>query len=360
MRKREATQIGREFRTLRPTPARATIAAAMTRTKPHHRLLPAGMLLMTAVVALSSCLGPVANRPPVARFDATPREGYAPFTVHFSAVASTDPDGDSLRYAWDFGDGKTGEGKTIDHVFYEGSYEVTLEVFDPRGGVDAAATTVIARDVPDGYIVRNFEWVYDGRTRYWSMLIPWNLYQTYRGRLRTTLAGAYAYGDYVADPLDDPTLAEYSDVLWNLVDGRRLDFIECALSFVQGAIAYQPDPSGREWPLYPLETLVDGIGDCEDTSILLVSLLRSKGVASDLAFVDTDGDRTPDHILVLVEISKAEAAQLACPDGPHGTVLMLDRSLYAVAETAVEGTPLPLGCDPWDLTVDDIAQVWSF
>ena len=32
-----------------------------------------------------------------------------------------------------------------------------------------------------------------------------------------------------------------------------------------------------EYPRYPIETLVDQTGDCEDTSALLISLLESLG-----------------------------------------------------------------------------------
>jgi len=39
---------------------------------------------------------------------------------------------------------------------------------------------------------------------------------------------------------------------------------------------------------------------------------------------------------------------------------MLDGVRYAVAETASDGLPIPLGCDPWGLSPDDVLQVWPF
>ena len=47
------------------------------------------------------------NRSPIAKVSANPAGGAAPLTVQFSTAGTTDPDGDTLKYAWDFdGDGK--------------------------------------------------------------------------------------------------------------------------------------------------------------------------------------------------------------------------------------------------------------
>ncbi len=54
--------------------------------------------------------------------------------VVFDASGTTDINGDKLSYVWDFGDGETGDGKTISHLYRKsGRYEVKLKVKDDSG-----------------------------------------------------------------------------------------------------------------------------------------------------------------------------------------------------------------------------------
>ncbi len=78
-----------------------------------------------------------ANRPPHAVANADVTSGGLPLTVNFDGSASSDPDGDSLRYSWDFGDGTTGEGAIVQHEYtIKGTYNVVLTVSDrPLGGL---------------------------------------------------------------------------------------------------------------------------------------------------------------------------------------------------------------------------------
>ena len=57
-----------------------------------------------------------ANVAPVASFTATPDTGPAPLTVHF-ADTSTNTDLDTLTRDWDFGDGSTATGASVDHTY---------------------------------------------------------------------------------------------------------------------------------------------------------------------------------------------------------------------------------------------------
>ncbi len=94
------------------------------------------------LLVLAAGSAPV-NRPPVASFTATPAGGTAPVTVNFDASASSDPDGTIASYAWSFGDGGTGAGKTIAHIYTAaGSFTATLTVTDNGGATAAVSNTI--------------------------------------------------------------------------------------------------------------------------------------------------------------------------------------------------------------------------
>ncbi len=94
------------------------------------------------LLVLAAGSAPV-NRPPVASFTVTPAGGTAPVTVNFDASASSDPDGTIASYAWSFGDGGTGAGKTIAHIYTAaGSFTATLTVTDNGGATAAVSNTI--------------------------------------------------------------------------------------------------------------------------------------------------------------------------------------------------------------------------
>lgn len=87
-----------------------------------------------------SCYTAGTNTAPVALASASPLTGSTPLTVQFTGSASTDADGDTLRYAWTFGDGGTSTSADPQHTYTApGSYTATLTVNDQRGAANSSA-----------------------------------------------------------------------------------------------------------------------------------------------------------------------------------------------------------------------------
>lgn len=67
------------------------------------------------------------NKSPVANITYT-QNGAA---ITFDASGSSDPDGNIIEYKWDFGDGGSGNGENVSHVFAsDGTYPIVLTVVD--------------------------------------------------------------------------------------------------------------------------------------------------------------------------------------------------------------------------------------
>jgi glucose/arabinose dehydrogenase len=86
------------------------------------------------------------NYTPIPKVTASePTVGLAPLTVSFSSAGTTDPDGDRLRYEWDFdADGQVDSTRRNPTFTYNenGVFDATLKVTD-RTGRSAAASVVI-------------------------------------------------------------------------------------------------------------------------------------------------------------------------------------------------------------------------
>ncbi len=90
----------------------------------------------------------VALEAPTADISSDINSGIAPLTVSFDGSGSNDNDGSIVGYAWDFGDGNTGNGVTTNHTYTtSGTYTVTLTVTDNDGLTDETSITITVEEV---------------------------------------------------------------------------------------------------------------------------------------------------------------------------------------------------------------------
>ena len=97
------------------------------------------------------------NQSPTASFTANPASGVAPLEVSFNASNSSDSDGSIVSYTWDFKDGYTGNGVTVNHTFNStGSYNVGLTITDNEGATDSITKTITVTEIPSSPIIHSF------------------------------------------------------------------------------------------------------------------------------------------------------------------------------------------------------------
>jgi len=140
----------------------------------------------------------VMNMPPVAAFTESAHTVSTSESIHFDASDSYDPDGTIVSYSWDFGDGTTGTGVTVQHAYsQDGSYTVTLTVTDDDGATDSTeATKTVLNRSPIASFTESAHTVSTSETIYFD-----------------------ASGSY--DP--DGTIVSYS---WNFGDGSTATGVE--------------------------------------------------------------------------------------------------------------------------------------
>ncbi len=90
----------------------------------------------------------VPNNDPSVDIEYAPAMWLENMQIDFSA-SGTDPDGDTLAYGWDFGDGNIAAGAQAGHTYTAaGIYDVTVTVDDSRGGIATDTVQVEIIEAP--------------------------------------------------------------------------------------------------------------------------------------------------------------------------------------------------------------------
>lgn len=176
--------------------------------------------------------------------------------------------------------------------------------------------------LPEEIVTVKYTWVYGNSDWAWELDIPQSVYETYRSIPRSPTMD---YSVYITHPFDDEYINILSTNIKKAAESKSYDefqTVEFATAFVQN-LEYTNDSvtsAYDEYPRYPIETLFNKGGDCEDTSILLASILRSMG-----------------YSVVLIELSNHCAVGVLGGNTLHGTYWEYDGGKYFFIETTNSG-----------------------
>lgn len=191
-----------------------------------------------------------------------------------------------------------------DSMFPRGQYEVVLSINNKEASIvpftvekpPSPQLTISTYAKPDfelgEKISKSFSWKYKSREWTWVMDIPKAMYDYYKAKPRILTSDPALYSIYVTHPIDDPAIATLAACIEDIAtknDFNVFDKVGMTLSFVRSLpyIADFQSIAYDEYQRFPIETLVDGKGDCEDTSILFASLVDSLGMVSSLLISPT-------------------------------------------------------------------------
>jgi hypothetical protein len=173
-----------------------------------------------------------------------------------------------------------------------------------------------------------FKWEYDFAKWTQTMEVSQKSYEVYKNKNRSIIGSDYKR--YINDADDDEFIKGIADGMCKSGEDEGYDELgqlELMISFVQGLdyIADEDEDGNEiEYPKYPIETLVDGGGDCEDTAILLASLIKAEGYGVALICM-------PDHVAVGISGEGVEGL---------GSYYEYDGKKYYYVETTAQNWPI--------------------
>ena len=212
---------------------------------------------------------------------------------------------------------------TQEHEALTEAHEDALESYDSllmQYLIITGTAPITPETQPEDTIRKDFAWEYGGETYALSLYIPQGLYDYYSNRARPPTED---YSVYVTHPRDDDylsTIIEEFDGIAAEEGYGETEVVSLVVAFVQ-SLPYSTDDVTTgfdEYPRYPIETLVDGGGDCEDSSILTSALLD--GMGYDCILINP-----PEHVAVGVALDH------------YGTYWPYEGVDYYYVETTGEG-----------------------
>jgi len=123
-------------------------------------------------------------------------------------------------------------------------------------------------------IVKTFQWKFEGKAHSLTILIRSGVYEFFKSKPRNLELLQWSE-EYVLQGITGE-IRELAYQLYKIgAPYGTYQEVSLVLSFVQQAVHYQSEEV--EYPRYPVETLVEEAGDCEDFSILGAAILKCMG-----------------------------------------------------------------------------------
>jgi glucose/arabinose dehydrogenase len=178
------------------------------------------------------------NRQPIATASVEPDNGEAPLEVTLDGSASFDPDGSSLTYRWDLGDGQRSNQPVVRNSYPAGTYFARLMVTDPQGG------TSQARDLR----------IVSGNTR------PSPIIQEPSPGRQYSVGELITFAGVGVDP--EEGIVPCERLTWTVVFhhlGHTHPFLGPLRGTCEGA--FKADPHGEEQTFFEIQLTVEDTGD---------------------------------------------------------------------------------------------------
>jgi hypothetical protein len=183
-------------------------------------------------------------------------------------------------------------------------------------------------------IYREYEWSYEGSTWTWTLTIPRDLYDYFRGLPRPHCYEKDCdYSVLVTNTHDDSYIQSLVAKIREATAQKgysEWETINFAVAFVQ-KLPYTYDNVTTpydNYPRYAIETLADNGGDCEDTAVLMAKILDKMGYG----------------VILIYDPGLHYAVGVMGSEGVSGTYFSYDGGKYYYLETT--GTGWKIGQKP--------------
>jgi len=194
---------------------------------------------------------------------------------------------------------------------------------------------------------RSYKWNFKDKHWVLSEEIPIKVYEAYVNSRVSRIPQTNSNMLQFVTPKDD-IIVSVSNKLKTFAQNNRYNLINrinFILKFVQQSINYKPDNETKErleyWR-FPVETLVDQVGDCEDSSVLLASIMKALDYdVALLLYSWEENNKKFGHLAVGIHIDNFDGEYVTDNTGKKYYYCETTSSSYSIGEipSNIQGKP---------------------